>query len=471
MISIKSKFKYCRSVGRFLAAVVVLLKAGTMTCAGDALYFSLQANTPLPSSPSSLLIQSPSYISVPAGALLSVYLLRGDSLVSTSTLSFQQAFESERLIPPVPVASFVPPGSPSGAGQPLPGATLTAGVADLTKLAPDPSPYRLLWILTNGVMGTPGRAIVTGAPVSFLDLKLSAVSAAASIGDQKPGSVLFFNRYTSSASNPSRENTKLNLTNTSAVSSVFVRLFLVNAATCEVNDLDVCLSAQQTLSFQMSDIDPGIRGYIVAVATNAQGEPIQFNWLIGNVVVKQSAGNIGGSFTSVLSALAIAKRKDGIVPNNNGLAEMIFDDVNYDRLPGQIAFESVPSQANQSNSTTLSLFRPIPTLAGGAANTSIQLTAWGKNDQNQVVTTNGTVAVSCYSDFVVSALRLTPTTVAQLLPAGSTGWFAASSTDTLPLFGAQLNSGEFNSGNNARALSFSTEYKIRVPVSPVVCSQ
>ncbi len=444
---------------------------------GDALYFSfsLLPNSPLPPLPSSLLIQSPSYFDVPAGALLSVHLLRGESLVSTSRLTFTQPVFKDfmnPLVPPVPVASFVPIGTPTNAGQPLPGATLTGGEADLARVAMEPAQYRLLWILSAGVMGTPGRAVVTGVPVSFVDLKLSAVSSATIIGDQKPGSVLFFNRYTSSASNPGRENTTLNLTNTSPVASVFVRVFLANSATCQTQEVGLCLAAQQTLSFLMSDLDPGVKGYAVAVAANQAGEPIQFNWLTGNAIVKQSAANIGGSFTSVLSAIAIAKRKDGAVTASSGNeAEMIFDDAVYDRLPAQIAYDGVPSQSNAINATAISLYRPLANLGGGATNSSVQITGWGRNDLNQVVTSSGNLSVACYSDFAVSALRLTPVPVSQLLPSSATAWFAASTTDLQPLLGAQLNSGEFNGGGNARALSFSSDYRIRIPISPVTCPQ
>lgn len=454
--------------------VIFLLAAGSQAgVAGvafsDALYFSLSPATPLPSQPSSLLIQSPSVIKVPRGAVLSVHLLRGDTWVATSTLEFQQALDNERLVPPVPIASFVPTGSPTDSGQPLPGATLTSGAADLTQIAGDPSRYRLLWILSSGEMATPGRAVATGSPVGFVDLKLSAVSAASLVGDQKPGSALFFNRFTSSASNSTFENTKINITNTSPISSVNIRLFLINASTCETTNYGICLAAQQTMSFETSDLDPGVKGYIVAVATNAQGEPIQFNWLIGNAIVKQSAPNLGRQFTSILGALAIAKRNSNVVVNSGGSAEMIFDDVQYERLPGQVAFDSVPSQFNGQNTTTISLYRPLTNLAGEVASSNVQLSAWGKNDQNQVVASGGNVSAVCYSDFAVSALRFTPTTVAQLLPSGSTAWFAASTLDGQPLLGAQLNSGEFNGGSNARPLTFVTEYRIRVPVTAVTC--
>jgi hypothetical protein len=438
--------------------------------AADALYFSFQPGGALPAIPSSLLIQSPSFISVPAGTVLSVHLMRGDSLVSTSRLSFPQAYENTSLIPAVPVASFVPLGTSAGPGQPLPGASLVSGEADLTKVSMEPASYRLLWALSAGVMGTPGRAIVTGAPVSFVDLKLIGVSSATLLGDQKPGSILFFNRYTSNASNPPREDTTINLTNTNPAAGVNVRLFLINGATCEPQKVEVCLAAQQTVSYLMSDLDPGIKGYIVAIAVNQLGEPIQFNWLSGNTVVRQSAANIGRSFTAMVSAIAIAKRKEGeLKAGQNNEAEMVFDDVVYDRLPLQNAFDGVPSQANAANATTFSFYRPLASLNGGPTNATVQISGWGTNQLNQVVSSAGSVSTACYGDFPVSQLRLTPTPIAQLLPAGATAWFAASTADAQPLLGVQLNSGLFNSGGNARATSFATDYRIKVPVSVVTC--
>jgi hypothetical protein len=440
-------------------------KAGS----GDALYFSLLPASALPTQPSSLLIQSPGVIRVPQGALLSVHLLRGDTLVATSTMEFLQAFDSDRVIPPVPIASFVNNGSPTDGGQPLPGAKLTSGTTDLSKVTGDPSRYRLVWVLSSGVMATPGRAVVTGPTVGLVDLKLNAISAATALGDQKPGSVLFFNRFTSSAGNPLSENTKLNITNTSATSTAYLRLFLVDASTCETTNYGVCLEAQETMSIEMSDLDPGVRGYVVAVATNALGEPIQFNWLIGNVIVKQTAANIGRAFTSVLSALAIAKRNSVTVANTGGSAELVFDDVNYERLPGQVAFDSVPSQINALNATTISLYRPSSNLMGEVASSTVQLSAWGKNEQNQIITSGGNVSAICYSDFAISTLRLSPINITQLLPSGSTGWIAASNIEGQPVLGSQINSGEFNGGSNGRPLTLVTEYKIRIPVIPVTC--
>ena len=436
----------------------------------EAYYFSFKPTSALPAAPFSILIQSPIYFDVPAGAVLSVHLMRGDNLVATSTLIFQQAFNQPLQLPAVPIASFVPPGSSTNGGQPLPNTSLTVGIADLTRVAQEPSAYRILWTLSSGIISTPRSAIVTGLPLGFVivDLDLAGVSAATIIGDQKPGSTLFFNRYTSSASNPTRENSTLNITNTNPTTAAFVRLFLVSGTTCQTTELQFCLAAQETVSLLMSDFDPGVRGYAMAVATNVQGQPIQFNWLAGNVVVKQTASNVGGPYSSLLGAVALAKRKDGTIANVNGLAEMIFDDVNYDRLPGQLAFDSVPSQVGAANLTVLSVYRPLTDLAS-IPSAAVQITGWSKNSSGQVASSAGNLNSTCYSDVMMSTFRLQPTVINQFIPSGSTGWFSASSADLMPLMGSQFNTGEFNGGNNARPLAFSAEYRIRIPVAAVTC--
>jgi hypothetical protein len=434
-----------------------------------ALTFAFQEAANLPANPSSVLVQSPSFLDVPAGAVLTVHLLRGDTLVATSKLTFTQAFHSEALIPPVPLASFLPLNASNTSGEPLVNTQLEAGKADLTLLSQAPTQYRFLWELSAGVMGTPGRAVVTGLPAPFFgDLKLCAVSAAKAMGDQKPGSLLFFNRFTSSASNPLRENTQLSLTNTHVSTSTFVRLFLVSNATCEITELALCLAAQQTVSVYLSDIDPGVTGYIVALATDNGGRPNYFNWLIGQAIIKQPTAT--GSTTAVLGAYAVTKRREGVVAaDGNNVAEMIFDDVNYDRLPAQLAFDSVPSQLNGVNTTQLSIFRPVPNLAGGSVSTTVQITGAGRNAQNQLATTTGNVALNCFTQLNVASLRLSPTPVGTLLPPGSTAWFTASAQDLQPLLGVLLNTGEFNGGTLARALSYSTEYRIKVKVMTLNC--
>jgi hypothetical protein len=434
--------------------------------AGDAIYFSFQPSSALPTAPSSLLVQSPNYVNVPAGAMLSVRLMRGNQVISTSTLSFTQAYINTTLLPPVPVALFAPPGQFPSMGQPLPGATLTTGTADLMAVASAPDQYRLWWELSTGVMGTPGRAIVTGDMGAFVDLRLSGVAASAIIGDQKPGSVLFYNRYSSSPTNTLREDTALSLTNTHPTDTANIRLFFVSGATCQTEESTLCLRPRQSVSLLASDIDPGSRGYVIAIACDAAGQPTQFNWLVGNAVVKQP--NTGGSYSATLSALAVAKRTGGAVSATGGNAEMFFDDAMYDRLPGQLMIDNVPSQGGL-NASAITFYRPLADLASGSSNATVQVSGWS-DAQGDVVNSSGNVSTACYGEVNVSALRLSPIQISQLIPAGTNAWFALSTADLQPLLGAQFNAGPFSSGSTARALVFSAEYRIRVPVVAVTCN-
>ena len=449
-----------------------LISLPAFGAAADPLYFAFQDVNDFPTTPANIRIFAPGFIDVPAGAVLRVHLLRGETLVATSLLRFPTAFNTGLGGQPIPypAADFYPLNAANTTGISLGQSEISGGKTDLLPVVQAPTQYRFLWDLSAGVMGTPGRVVITSergsAVVKFTDLKLCAVSAASANDSQKPGSVLFFNRYTSSASNRQREDTVLNLTNANPGASAFVRMFLVSSATCEVAEVSFCLAAQQTVSLRMSDIDPGSKGYLVALASDANGRPVQFNWLIGNAVLKS------GAVTAVLAAYSVAKRSDGAVaPDGNNLSELIFDNVNYDRLPAQIAFDSVASQVNGLNATQLSLYRPMPNLAGSVVGGVVQLTGFGLGAQNQTVTTTGTLALSCYTEANVSALRLAPITISNLIQPGSTAWLTAATSDLQPLLGTQINSGEFNQGMPARALTFATEYRIKVPVRLVSCPQ
>lgn len=450
-----------------LLAQVLLHPSAFAVSAGEGLYYSLQSNAAMPAAPTSLSIQAPGFLNVKAGATLFVHLLRGDQVEATSKLVFTQAYENQPNFQAVPFALFLPQGQSLEPGEPLPGVTLTPATANLTAVAGAPSQYQLLWVLTAGSnTSTPQRAILTGPPTGFatLDLKLSAVSAAQQDEGQRLGSVLFFNRYTSNASNAAAQNTTLSVTNTNPATNTFVRLFFVDASTCQTRSLNVCLTARQTLSFLASDVDPGTNGYLVAIATDAAGQPIKFNWLMGQAIVRQIGAR--GAYAATLSALTIAKHTEGAVPNVGGAAELIFNDEVYDRLPTQLAFDSVPSHVSSLNLTTFLYFRPVADLGANATSAvSVQLSGWGSS--GNPATTFAAQSVSCYGQREVRSLPRTM--VEAMIPIGTTGWFAASAADQLPLLGAQFNVGAFSSGTNGRPLKFSVEYRIRVPVAAVTC--
>jgi hypothetical protein len=451
--------------GLFASCVLSLLLIPVS--AGDANYFLLEQVTTLPPTLSSLLVQSPILINVPAGATLSVTLLRGSTVVATSRLKFTAAYSNDQLVPPVPVASFYPLNSNVGPGQPLPGSTLTPGFADLDAVAAAIGQYQLLWVLTDGVIATPSRAIATSlsSPLNLVDLKLAAISAAIRPGDQKPGSVLFYSRYTSSASNPAREDSSLSLSNTNPTDSVYVRLFLINN-TCQPVEYTLCLGPRNTVSLLASDIDPGSRGYAVAVACDSTGQPVQFNWLTGNVTVKQPSPVNGAPYDQMLSAVAVAKRSGGAVTPTSGVAEMAFDDIMYDRLPAQVVADDVPSQTGGLNRTTLVVLRPLPDLTGGISGTTFRVT--GNNNAGISASTDVSATSACYRDIQIGTLRTNPG-ISDLIPPGSTAWFSVAPTDNLPVLGAQFNYGRFSSGSTMRALSYATDYRIRILVTALIC--
>lgn len=104
--------------------------------------------------------------------------------------------------------------------------------------------------------------------------------------DQKAGSVLVYNFYTNGAISGSTQDTRINITNTSATSGAFVHLYFV-AEGCSIADIYICLTATQTASFLGSDVDPGITGYVVAIAyaIDWDGKFRFFDWLKGEALV------------------------------------------------------------------------------------------------------------------------------------------------------------------------------------------
>src|SRR6185436_19230558 len=144
------------------------------------------------------------------------------------------------------------------------------------------------------------------------------------VSDQKQGSVLVYNLYTSGATSGNSQNTRINITNTSTSSGVAVHLFFV-AEGCSIADSFICLTATQTATFLASDVDPGVTGYIVAFAADGNGCPLAFNWLIGDEYVKFTTGHAAN-----LGAEAFAALFNGTLPGcdaNSTTASIDFNGV------------------------------------------------------------------------------------------------------------------------------------------------
>lgn len=154
----------------------------------------------------------------------------------------------------------------------------------------------------------------------------------------KAGSVLFFPRYTSDGSNPSGVNTLLSFINTNPRDGVTLRVFFIRD--CQVSSDFLNLAGNQTRTLLASAEDPGKTGYVVAIAVNQQGLPIQFNWVIGSASLRDAQGH-----EATYNAIGVAKRTGGPVrtPEAGTVADLNFNDVDYDRLPQVVALDNIQS--------------------------------------------------------------------------------------------------------------------------------
>lgn len=159
-------------------------------------------------------------------------------------------------------------------------------------------------------------------------------------GGPKPGakgSILLYPLYTSSAVNPSSEDTTFRITNGDGNNPVAVHLFFVTGS-CSPADTFVCLAPGQTLSVNASDIDPGTTGYIVAVAVDGAGVPIQKDSLTGSAVVHRASGH-----AATYEATGLRARRADPAPCGSGctLSTLLFDDYHYDRIPRTVTLNRI----------------------------------------------------------------------------------------------------------------------------------
>lgn len=280
--------------------------------------------------------------------------------------------------------------------------------------------------------------------------------------DQKPGSVLIFNLYTSSATDAGKADTDLSLTNVNAAQPAFVHVYFV-AGGGSVADAYLCLTPNQTVSFLASDVDPGVTGYIVAHATDRNGCPLSFNYLIGSEYTKMASGHAAN-----LPAESYAALFNGTVPgcsSTSTSAVLALNGVMYNAAPSMLGVDKIPSP-NDGNSTMLILNRLEGNLAIG-------------------VTPNKVISGVLYDDvenafrFSFSTTRNLPPQVkmllgddfpqttpkfSQVIKSGTTGWMRVMADDDRAVSGAVINfnpnaaTGKraFSGGHNLHHLRFTS---------------
>jgi hypothetical protein len=292
------------------------------------------------------------------------------------------------------------------------------------------------------------------------------------VSDQKPGSVLFYNLVSSSATNAATQNARIRLTNINTTRTAFVHLFFVDGSNCSVADSFICLTPNQTATVLHSDIDPGTTGYLVAVATDRNGCPINFNYLIGDEFVKLSSGHAAN-----LAAESIAARAGGAtfcVPTASE-AVLRFDDVSYDAMPRVLALDNFAAPAD-GNQTLLVVNRVGGFLSTGAFTTG---TLFGilYDDAEQALSFSLPGACQVRANLNGSTIRTTPR-VEQFVPAGRTGWLKLyNNGNDIGLLGAALTfnanaatqPAAFNQGHNLHKLRLSQAAVYTIPIFPPSC--
>jgi hypothetical protein len=272
--------------------------------------------------------------------------------------------------------------------------------------------------------------------------------------DVRPGSVLFFNRYTSNPNNPQTGDTQINITNVNPNEDASIHLFFVDGSTCSIADFGLSLTPNQTMSFLMSEYDPGVQGYLVAVATNGS-EPTQFNSLVGTAYIRENDGR-----QATLPAITITKLSPGdITANGDGTASLVFNGTEYDRLPSALAVTSFDSQT--TDNSTLIIYSPSRDLTFGSTD-SVSIFTLLYDDAERSISSS--FSVRCYRSDTLSALFNRGGGINRHVPSGTTGWIKMSATGR-PLLGSVISRGPvFTGGYNLPAIILLSTYTINIPI-------
>ncbi len=277
--------------------------------------------------------------------------------------------------------------------------------------------------------------------------------ASSAVSDQKAGSLLVYNVYTSSITNFNGQNSRLTMTNTSATTEAFVHLFFVDGSTCSVADLFLCLTPNQTATMLASDFDPGITGYLVAIAVDGRaGCPVSHNFLIGDAHVKFPTGHTGN-----LAAEAFAAQFDAFAGCGaaSSTATLFFDQPgtpdSYNSLPRVLAVDNIPDRTS-GNSTLLIINRIGGNLATTASTIGSIFGLLYDDAENAYSFTFASGACQFRGALSNSFPRTAPR-FETVIPAGRSGWMKLwGDNPAVGLLGATINSNS-NSGNTANAFN------------------
>ena len=289
----------------------------------------------------------------------------------------------------------------------------------------------------------------------------SLLPASSALSGQRAGSVLIFNAYSSAVDR--RHDTAISLTNTHPVTTVTVRLFLIDGATGDVANRILTLTPNQTVRFLASEQDPGITGYILAVAIDANGCPIDFDHLLGEARVGFDSGH-----AAILTALAVPALVGPPCQPGATAVELVFDGLAYGQLPRVLAISSIPSRVD-GNQTMLLLNRLGGNLATGIGPLGeIYGTLYNDVEADWSFTIQAGQpqlrGVLASATFPRTSLRFE-----NVIPPGRTGWMRLATVEEAAISGVVINAHEsgFNGGHNLHTLTLTPSVRYLLPISPV----
>lgn len=348
-----------------------------------------------------------------------------------------------------------------------------------------------------------GNCLADPAPANNMQTRMTSVAvgnagpgsclpAKTAISSTKPGSLIFAGLFTSGATggtgggDSNQNNTRVNLTNTHPTMGVIVHLFFVDGATCSIADAFLCLTANQTTSFFMSDLDPGTSGYMMMVAVDGPagfagghntGCPISFNYLIGNANIKF----VGSPRRDLdLGGESAGSEFGSPVPNcdpNSSTAELIFDGSpqGYNQLPAVLAMDNIQSRADGNE--TLLMFARIDGNWGIGLEPIGPIAGILYDDTEKAHSFSFNVGSCLFRSGLSNSFPRTTPRFEQAIPAGRSGWMKFWSANGAALVGAmhtrndnsQISASAFEGGHNLHVLRLLPRAVITVPVFPPSC--
>ena len=310
-------------------------------------------------------------------------------------------------------------------------------------------------LLLLAAMSVMAIAADPGSPVTFNIITSEA-----------PANLLVYNLYSSSLTNPVLENTRISITNVSDIASVSVHFYFIDGSNCSVADSYVCLTQNQTTTFYASDIDPGVTGYIIAIATDENGLPLRNaltgGRLLGDEQVKLASGHMASLQAQAIPFIFVAASPAG----DAGAGVTLF-------VPRVLALSNIASPADGNNQlVVVNRLGGDLRLAMGSIG-SIFGILYDQLENSYSYSFSG----GCQFRRVLggSFPRTTPR-INNVIPAASVGWTKFWGTANVGITGAVLNqnsniassSTAFGCGHNLQVLTFTTEALI-FPIFPSNC--